>query len=127
MPDYVKDGPGYFLLQHAANEYAVIDNGTQRIPCRAMAHGGDIDVDCETDSAGTLIVQEYSWTGWYVSRNGQPVELRAEPWLSAAAPAGKSHFEFRYRPWDVPVGVLLSVFGLGLIVVLWLKSSTRQI
>jgi hypothetical protein len=66
-------------------------------------------------ASGTLIVQENNWSGWYASRDNQPIELSADQWLTVSAPAGPHHYEFRYRPWDVAVGLLLSAIGLGLI------------
>ena len=52
-------------MAHPDVEYAYIDTGVDSIPCRANATGGNIDVECETDRAGTLIVQENNWSGWY--------------------------------------------------------------
>jgi hypothetical protein len=45
--------------------------------------------------------------------------LNAGTWLSVAAPAGTHHYEFRYRPWDVPVGAGLTLIGLALAVWVW--------
>ena len=112
---------GIYWQKHAANEYAAIELNEQRFPCRATAIGGNIDVECEASQGGTLVVHENSWTGWFVSRDGQPAELGAGPWLTTPAPAGAHHYEFRYRPWDVILGLLLSLIGVGLVVRLWIQ------
>lgn len=110
------------VVKHPQNEYAYIDTGQQQIPCLATASGGNIDVECTSESAGKLIVNENSWTGWQASRNGVPVALDDNRWLSVDAPAGSYHYEFRYRPWDVLVGLLLTLAGLVLCVWWWFRS-----
>jgi len=116
---------GINLIEVPANSYALVDDGTQRIPCHARAQGGDIDVDCNNAAAGTLIVHENNWAGWSVQRDGEPIELKAGAWLSAAAPAGQHHYEFRYRPVDVTIGLLVSAIGVGLALLL-LSGAPRR-
>jgi len=98
------------------------DTELQKIPCSATASGGDIDVECATNSSGKLIVTENSWTGWQANRDGIPIALDANRWLSVEAPAGSHHYEFRYRPWDVWVGLLLTLIGIVLCVRWWFRS-----
>jgi hypothetical protein len=105
--------------------YALVDDGTQHIPCRAVAHGGDIDVDCDSEAAGTLIVHENNWEGWWARRDGEPIDLEAKVWLSTAAPTGRHHYEFRYRPVDVPIGLIVSAIGLVLVITL-LSGASRH-
>jgi hypothetical protein len=111
------------VVAHPAVEYAYVETADGSIPCRAAAIGGDIDVECQTDRAGTLIVKENNWSGWQANRDGESVELADSPWLSVAAPAGQHRYEFRYRPWDVWVGAVLSLVGLSLAGVLWVRST----
>jgi hypothetical protein len=40
-------------------------------------------------------------------------------------PAGHSTIRLRYRPWDVPAGILLSVAGLGVAVYWFLRPGSR--
>jgi hypothetical protein len=114
---------GIEVISHPDHAYAQIDTGALHVPCQASARGGDIDVDCNSDADGTLIVYENSWTGWLANRDDAPIELGAGQWLSVAAPLGQHHYEFRYRPWDVPVGLALSTIGLGLCIILWRRSA----
>lgn len=114
------------VIAHPGVEYAYVDAGDEPVPCRATAIGGDIDVDCQNDQTGTLIVQENNWAGWYATRDGEPVELADDQWLSVSAPAGQHHYEFRYRPWDVWVGAALSLAGLGLAAVLWIRAARGE-
>lgn len=46
--------------------------------------------------------------------DGAPVELLPGARLSAQAPAGQHVHEFRYEPWDVPVGLALGLLGARL-------------
>ncbi len=116
---------GLDLIAHSSNEYAFIDTGSHSIVCGVQALGGKIDIDCNTDTAGTLIVHENNWDGWYVNRDGLSADLGTGQWLSTAAPAGDHHYEFRYRPWDVPLGLAVSLIGLGLAAWLWIRAPEK--
>jgi uncharacterized membrane protein YfhO len=108
------------VFVYPENEYALVEADGNFIPCVAQAHGGNIDVSCNTSQSGVLIVHENSWDGWYASVDGQPTQLLDNNnWLSVAAPAGQHTFSFRYRPWDVWVGLLVTVIGIILAVVWW--------
>jgi hypothetical protein len=121
--DYGQTIGGITILVHANDEYAFVDTGTETVPCRAVAQGGRIDVDCSADSSGTLVVRENQWSGWTVKRDGVSLGLIPGQWLSAAAPAGRHHYQFRYRPWDVAVGLCISLLGLALAVALYLRRE----
>jgi hypothetical protein len=105
------------------NEYAAIynENGDEIQPCTASGLGGDIRVHCSSDAPGTLVVKENQWNGWYAWLNGIPTTLKRGQWLSVAAPAGESTYQFRYLPWDVPLGILLCLVGIGLSIWMWRK------
>jgi hypothetical protein len=118
-PAYHATVDGILLLVRTENRYAVVDTGTAVIPCAATALGGDIDVTCTTTEAGWLVVREHWWMGWRATRDGQRLELAPGAWLSAEAPAGTHLYRFRYRPWDVLLGLLLTLTGLGLAVYWW--------
>jgi hypothetical protein len=97
-----------------AQEYAVIEHPDgSRTACQAQGTGGDIGVLCESDQSGTLVVEENSWSGWRVSLDGQPAKLVDGGWLSVDAPAGSHTYVFRYRPWDVLVGLFLLLGGVA--------------
>jgi hypothetical protein len=110
------------------NHYAYVQAGEEQIPCEADAQGGHIEVECETSLEGRLIVRENAWSGWHAWRDGvrRPLE-RAGPWLSLRAPAGQHQYRFRYLPWDVGVGALLSVAGLLVAIVLWSPALERRL
>ena len=112
---------GLTILRFPTNEYAYVQAGAEKIPCAATARGGHIDVRCNTSEDGMLIVQENAWSGWQVTRNGRPVMLLDGPWLSTPVPAGEHTFQFRYRPWDVLLGLSLTALGLLLTLYLWLN------
>ena len=71
-------------------------------------------MDCEAESAGALTVQENLVSGWTARVDGTRVALGRGPWLNVQAPAGRHHYVFRYRPWDVPVGLGLTLGGMAM-------------
>jgi hypothetical protein len=124
---YVGYFDGLYVLAFPNRHYAFITTGAERIPCQAQAHGGDIEVACETQVEGTLTVVENFWTGWQASREGQAIELNPQSrWLSVDAPAGVHQYEFHYRPWDVWVGLSLTVIGVVVCGWLWLRTISRR-
>jgi hypothetical protein len=126
-PNLTRTLNGLFYLSHFENEYAFIQSGDQKITCTAQAIGGNIDVACPESPKGQLIVYENNWTGWYAWVDQKKIPLLQNDWLSTDAPAGKHTYHFRYRPWDVWVGILLTCLGIVLSIVLWLRiEQTSQ-
>jgi hypothetical protein len=111
-PALVRSDNGLNELNYPAVNYAaaILADG-RPVACQATSLGGNIDVDCDLPSSGWLQVAEHNWSGWTARRDGQAVALVAGTWLSVPAPAGAHHFQFRYRPWDVPLGLALSALG----------------
>ena len=56
-------------------------------------------------------------------RDGERVELKDQSWLQVEAPAGQHDYEFRYLPWDVPLGILLTLVGIGLCGWMWFRGA----
>jgi uncharacterized membrane protein YfhO len=104
-------------------QYAYITDGHTQIPCQGKSDGGHIDVTCESDTAGTLFVIERALGGWKASRDGESIPLLDGDWLAVHAPAGKHEYNFRYRPWDAPLGIGLAASGLILSLALFLRAS----
>ncbi len=104
---------GIRIVEVAGAEYAAVMGPDGRAtPCRARGVGGDLDVTCETRAPGTLVVRENSYPGWRAAAGDRALALLRSDWLSVRVPAGRSDVRFRYRPWDVPVGLLLALIGL---------------
>jgi uncharacterized membrane protein YfhO len=124
-PTFKLQMAGVNILQYPDVYYAYILNGDKKIPCQAIANGGNIDVACNSDTGGTLVVTENIFSGWQSSIDGKSTPLVPyEYWLAVTAPAGNHTYAFRYRPWDVPVGILVTLAGIGL--VLWVLFSRRK-
>ena len=119
---FLGEGEGISLFIHPENQYAYVDVGDRHIPCDAIARGGNIDIDCQNDVPGELVVMENQWTGWSARRDGNPVQLGKGQWLNTSALAGTHHYEFRYRPWDVSVGLILTIIGILLTIWLWWRA-----
>jgi hypothetical protein len=104
---------GIRILEVGDAEYAsVADAHGRTTPCRARGVGGNIDVVCDAHAPGTLVVHENFYSGWRASASGRALSLLPGDWLSVRLPAGRSEVRFRYRPWDVPAGVLAALAGL---------------
>ncbi|MGD8760358.1 MAG: hypothetical protein PVJ07_08920 [Anaerolineales bacterium] len=94
--------------------------------CRASGSGGMIEVVCDGELPGYLVVKENMWSGWRAWRDGVRVPLLANEWLEVVAPAGNHVYSFRYLPWDVPLGMLLSLAGMIMAGLLWFVPSRKQ-
>jgi len=112
------------VIERPEELYAGVNIGdTAAIKCAATSLGGDIDVTCNTPSPGVLKVLDYQYSGWYAWVDGKSQPLLEGDWLSVNAPSGKHTYTFRYRPWDVYLGIFLSLIGIGLVVWLWIKKD----
>jgi len=119
-PDTSAALEGITIVEDPAQAYASVLTPAGVAACQATALGGQIDVTCNTEAAGVLTVKEHQWDGWYAWLNGKPVALdRDSEWLSVSAPPGQNCFQFRYRPWDVWLGLLGTCVGGGLTAYLW--------
>jgi hypothetical protein len=115
-PGYVKSFNGISVLSSTGNQYAAIQSKSGMLPCSAAALGGNIDVKCKSDAAGMLVVEENYFPGWQVWQDGKPRQFEPGRWLSVQAEAGEHTYQFRYRPWDVWVGLAVTLFGMALAV-----------
>lgn len=126
LPEYIRSVEGVHILAFPQNEYAFVQTGGPQTPCQAEAMGGHIRVICENKSAGQLMVMENNYSGWVARCNGKRLDLdQRSPWLSVWLPAGRNECQFNYRPWDVYVGLFLSLIGIGLAVFLWRKAEPQ--
>lgn len=114
----IEDASRIVTRLHQENTYAFVETKNEKTACKAGGSGGYIEVDCETDNAGILTIQENMWTGWRAWVDGKETKIIPGDNLQVSAPAGKHIFVFRYLPWDVPAGLIL--FTIGLIFSTWL-------
>ncbi|MGB7537588.1 MAG: hypothetical protein WBM17_03540 [Anaerolineales bacterium] len=112
--------PGWKLVQELGNYriylneqayYAVLHTAEGEIPCAAKGMWGDLEVICTSEAPGLLELKEYFYSGWQAAVDGTPAAIEETQFLSVPMPAGTHTASFRFRPWDVPVGFLISVFG----------------
>jgi hypothetical protein len=124
--------PEFLFAILPAGEYAILENEPDNIspqdrgeaihfiPCAASGQGGRIDVTCPPDQTGHLTVHENNWNGWRAWVDGHPVPLLPGRWLQIDLPPGAQTVSFRYWPWDVAVGLLVTLIGGG--VALWMSA-----
>ncbi len=115
-PQSVVNGIRIFSAPPGREYASVLHRDGTRTVCTAHGVGGNIDVLCDAPSPGALTVLENSWSGWKARTASGPVTLRPGPRLAVNLPAGRSVVQFRYRPWDLPLGLLLCVGGIALCV-----------
>jgi hypothetical protein len=121
--NYVLDVPIY---QRDNEIYAAVRAGGEIYPCIATGTGGQIFIECNAGQDGTLIVQENMWTGWTAWVDEKRIDLDESQYLQVIAPAGKHIYTFRYLPWDVPIGIFISVTGIVLCLWIWLQPETNK-
>jgi hypothetical protein len=108
-------------------EYAFIAHPDgARTLCSANGQGGDIDVACIAPRPGTLTVLENSWSGWHARIDDVSAPLRSGRWLAIDVPEGAFRAEFRYRPWDVPLGLALGCLGGIIAALIWVRSDSAS-
>ncbi len=103
--------------------YATVTSRGRVVVCRAHGTGGDVAVDCPESRGGTLTVKEHSAPGWRAEVDGQSVTLQPGLWLTLELPPGEHAVRLRYRPWDVPAGLAVAVYGVALAAVAWRRRD----
>jgi hypothetical protein len=91
--------------------YAVLLSVGGKSVCQATGIGGNIDVTCDSDRPGLLVVQEHWARGWTVSRGDKRRHVTPGEWLTAGMPAGRSTVRFRYRPVELWWGIAFWALG----------------
>ncbi len=118
------DGIPIFLREDVF--YAAVHHTSIIEACEAHGTGGIIHVSCNNAEPGTLIVKENMWSGWKAWRDGERIYLARENWLEVDAPPGEHEYTFRYLPWDVPLGMTISVIGILVSVLVWRSSENVE-
>jgi hypothetical protein len=124
--ELIKNLGGINIIEHSQNRYATIVTNEGSFPCQANARGGRIDVYCNTPVDGTLIVQENMYSGWKARLDGKSIELLDYDWLKVEAPQGKHFYRFSYLPFDVFLGLGLTLFGIVLSLWLYLGKPVAE-
>jgi hypothetical protein len=121
----VDDDQSEILYLNPKAEYAVVlDELGNMTSCSATGIAGKIDVTCNAPVKGKLVIYENRWPGWKVWIDGKSAELKnSGEWLVTSIPAGKHTLAFRFRPWDVPLGLTLTALGLVLCGWLWFRKQ----
>jgi len=106
-------------------EYAAVITETLHTPCQAQGKGGHLTVKCDSEHAGRLVIKENLVTGWKGWMDGKEVAIYGDQWISVEAPSGFHVYSFRYRPWDVPLGLAISGIGIIFCVFFWYSPSPK--
>ncbi|HEU0169510.1 MAG TPA: hypothetical protein VFS62_17185 [Chloroflexota bacterium] len=114
---------GISIWQQPGQDYAFVQSANSRSVCHAQANSGNIDVSCNAPAAGTLTVEENSWSGWNALVDGKKSALGPGQFLTLNLPAGQHTIQFRYRPWDVWLGVAIMGAGMLVAFALWRRPE----
>jgi hypothetical protein len=118
---------GIPIYERADQYYAAVYSDGSPQTCQAYGNGGYIDVYCNTSTPGKLIVKENTFLGWKVWLDGGNARLTGTQWLEVSAPTGNHIYQFRYWPWDVPLGIAVFLVGVILCVYLWRADVEKGI
>jgi len=111
------------IYSRSDQEYAAVINETQITPCQAQGTGGNLTVTCDAEYNGRLVIQENNWSGWKGWMDGKRVNIFGKQWISVEVPKGNHTYTFRYQPWDVPLGLVLSGAGIIMSIFVWYSTS----
>jgi hypothetical protein len=73
-----------------------------------------LHIEAHTDTPGILVISEWDYPGWQVRVNGQPAVTATanSGFIAVLLPTGSHTITLRFAPWDVPVGMALSLLTL---------------
>ncbi len=118
----------FIVIKRPEELYASVKTGNGYLSkCPAVSLGGIINVTCNTPDQGILTVLDHQFSGWYAWVDGKSVPFLPGDWLSVNAPPGNHTYTFRYRPWDVYLGGLLSLIGIGIVIWLWIRKEEQTV
>ena len=73
-----------------------------------------LHIAAHTDTPGILVISAWDYPGWQVRVNGQPAITATanSGFIAVLLPTGSHTITLRFAPWDVPVGMALSLLTL---------------
>jgi hypothetical protein len=119
----IEDLSEFRIQEHETASYAYVLTEKDVTHCAATGSGGRITVSCSTENDGVLIVEENMFSGWKAWMDGTPTALTGVERLAVYAPRGEHVYDFRYAPWDVPLGLASAVIGILLCIWLWIPAE----
>jgi hypothetical protein len=116
----VLESENYRYFKDLQAEYAYVSGnaGAEAVPCRTNSQAGNINVTCTVEQPGTLTIHENAWSGWQAWVDGKRIPLQNTQWLSVKALPGTHIYQFRYLPLDVLLGILISIAGIVLTILI---------
>jgi hypothetical protein len=121
-PQLVQEFSEYYLVKSELSFYAFVQTSQGNIPCEADADGGHINVRCNTNKDGYLIVQENALPGWRARIDGKKIAIISNEWLKIPIPKGQHEIQFRYSSLAFTIGTIISLLTLVIAIWLWITD-----
>ena len=88
-----------------------------------------VEIDAALERPGLVVLADIYYPGWELTIDGKPAPIyRVNRMMrGAAVPAGKSHLVYTYNPKSFAVGRMVSLAGLGLLVLLAVACTLRPV
>jgi hypothetical protein len=106
-----------YYINSETSYAAILQGQSIQSNCNAdTSGGGEIHISCPnpSNSAGTLIVQENYFSGWKAWMDGKRVKLDKHALFLTVnhLPPGSHDFVFKYQPWDIWLGLMMTLLGI---------------
>jgi len=88
---------------------------------------GLVELSVDIENGGWLIMRDVWYPGWKASIDGESVEIYRADYIFRAVPvsSGQHEISFEYRPLSFTIGIIFSM--IGLLVIILLAKNTKQV
>lgn len=88
---------------------------------------GLVELSVDIENGGWLIMRDVWYPGWKASIDGESVEVYRADYIFRAVPvsSGQHEISFEYRPLSFTIGIIFSM--IGLLVIILLVKNTKQV
>lgn len=118
-----KGYPQLFLYRFDASlgrAYLDLPNGTRPVELVKL-HPNHVVLDCDVPESADLILTDLMYPGWVVEVDGNPAVAKPDTlFRTVRLEPGQHRVTWRYRPWDVIAGALVSIcslLGIGISII----------
>ncbi len=122
-PDLIQSFNGYYFIENKQSFYAFVQTTQGNVPCEAKSDGGHIDILCDINVEGYLLVRENALPGWNAKIENKKINLIPHEWLKIYLPKGKHEIKFRYSSVPFGIGAVITLLALVFGTWMWFKPE----